>query len=448
LPAGKSHGRPAMNPPPGVPPVPSLRTALRFWLWLGCVSFGGPAGQIAIMQRELVERRRWIGSGHFLHALNYCMILPGPEAQQLATYLGWRMHGWRGGVAAGALFVLPCAVLLFFLAWLYMEHGSVSWVAALFYGLSAAVIAVVAAAVLRIGGKALRSPALWALAVLSFAAIRFGQVPFVIILAVAALAGWAGHRWAPQLFPSGGGHGGGGKTEAPCAVLPPSPRATWRRTGMVLAVCLLLWWVPVLLAGWWLGFGSRTFALGTFFSQAALVTFGGAYAVLPYVSDHAVGSGWLTRHDMMSGLALAETTPGPLIMVLQFAGFVAGWNLPPSGMSPLAGAAIGAAITTWATFLPCFLFIFLGGPHVEGLRARPQISAALAAITAAVTGVILNMGLQFAEHALWPAGSAGCDWFIAGLAVAAFAAVHWCKAGLIPVIGLCALAGVAWRMLV
>jgi chromate transporter len=428
------------------PDLPRFGEAVRYWFKLGCISFGGPAGQIAIMHRELVEKRRWISESHFLHALNYCMLLPGPEAQQLATYLGWRLHAWRGGLAAGGLFVLPSMVILFALSWVYMAGGHLPWLAAIFYGLLAAVIAVVAEAVLRIGRKALKSRSLWAVAGASFAAIYFFDVSFVLIILASAVVGWLGNQWVPKQFPSGAGHGGAGASEAADAlVLPPAPAATWRRTALVLGICLTLWWVPILALGFWLGWGSTPFQQGAFFSKAALVTFGGAYAVLPYVAQQAVEKfAWLSHPQMMSGLALAETTPGPLIMVLQFVGFVGGWQHPPEGFSPLAGATIGSLITTWATFVPCFLFVFLGAPHVEHLRHQPRLGAALTAITAAVVGVILNLGVTFATDALWPGPAHRFDWFIAVLVVAAFVALQRFKTGLLTVIGGCALAGLGW----
>ncbi len=430
------------------PAFPAFREAVGYWLRLGCISFGGPAGQIAVMHKELVEKRRWISEGHFLHALNFCMLLPGPEAQQLATYLGWRLHGWRGGVAAGVLFVLPSMFILFALSWIYMNYGDLPWLAAIFYGLLAAVIAVVAEAVLRIGKKALKSPSLWVLAAVSFTAIYFGEVSFVIIIFAAAAIGWFGSQQWPKQFPSGKGHGSSTtKEDAAFVALPPSPVASWGRSGKVLAVCLTLWWVPIIALGAWLGWASTGFKQGVFFSQAALVTFGGAYAVLPYVAQQAVENfGWLSHPQMMTGLALAETTPGPLIMVLQFVGFVGGWQSHPEGMSDLMGATIGALITTWATFVPCFLFVFLGAPHVENLRTQPRLGAALTAITAAVVGVILNLGVKFSIHALWPAGQ--FDWFIAVVAVAAFVAMQRFKAGLIPTIGACAVLGLVWKLAV
>jgi chromate transporter len=421
--------------------MPTFREALKFWLKLGLISFGGPAGQIAIMHRELVEKRRWIGAGHFLHALNFCMLLPGPEAQQLATYLGWRLHGWRGGVAAGALFVLPSAVLLFGLGWLYMAGGHLPWLAAIFYGLIPAVIAVIAEAVLRIGGKTMHSPSLWVIAVLSFVAIYFFNISFILIILAAALCGALGHRWFPGQFPAGKSHG---KAQAGAElILPPAPKASWVRTLKVISLCLSLWFLPIVALGVWLGWGSVPVAQGLFFSKAALVTFGGAYAVLPYVAQQAVEHHqWLTHSQMMAGLALAETTPGPLIIVLEFVGFVGGWR-NPGNLSPLGGASLGAAITVWTTFLPSFLMVFLGAPYVEGLRSMPHIGACLTAITAAVVGVILNLGVKFSTHALWPETGGGFDFFVAITACAAFIALKFFKVPFTTVLAACALLGLA-----
>jgi chromate transporter len=422
--------------------MPSFGEALRYWLKLGFISFGGPAGQIAIMHKELVEKRRWIGDGHFLHALNFCMLLPGPEAQQLATYLGWRLHGAKGGIAAGALFVLPSVFILFGLSWLYMAGGHLPWLAALFHGLLGAVIAVVVEAVLRIGKKALKTPALWSVAALSFIAIYFFQLSFVLIILAAALAGLFGTR---KYFPAGQGHGTA-KEGLAAVLLPAVKNATWGRTLTLLASCLLLWWLPVFSVAAWLGWDSTQAQMGLFFSKASLVTFGGAYAVLPYVAQQAVEThGWLSHAQMMSGLALAETTPGPLIMVLQFVGFVGGWQ-HPGALSPLASAALGAGITTWVTFLPCFLFVFLGAPHIEKLGELPRLSAALMAITAAVVGVILNLGVQFATHALWPA-SGKFDLLVLLVAVGALVTMQRFKVGVMPVIGFSALVGLAHYLL-
>ena len=421
---------------------PPFAKALRFWIKLGFISFGGPAGQIAIMHRELVEKNRWISDGHFLHALNFCMLLPGPEAQQLATYLGWRLHGARGGIAAGLWFVLPSVFLLFGLSWLYMAGGHLPWLAAIFYGLLAAVVAVIAEAILRIGKKALRSPALWMVAALSFVAIHFFGISFVLIILAAATAGWVGNRLYPRAFPRAGAVPSSKLFPIAEVSLPAAPRATRARSLRVILVSTVLWGLPLLALGLWLGWESTPVQQGLFFTKAAFVTFGGAYVVLPYVAQQAVENHqWLTHPQMMSGLALAETTTGPLIMVLQFVGFVGGWQ-HPGGLSPLGAATLGALITTWVTFIPCFLFVFLGAPHVERMGGHRRLSAAMTAITAAVVGVILNLGVHFARHALWPTGQEGrADWFIAGLAIFAFVALHRFKVGLIPVLGGCALAG-------
>lgn len=413
---------------------PTLREAIVYWLKLGLISFGGPAGQIAIMHRDLVEKRRWISESHFLHALNFCMLLPGPEAQQLATYLGWRLHGWRGGVAAGVLFVLPSALILFALSWLYMAGGHLPWLAAIFYGLLPAVIAVILAAVIRIGGKTLRSGSLWVVAALSFVGIYFFNVSFVLIVFGAALVGLLGHRFFPKQFPAGKGHGSADAgDDVGCLELPPLVKGTWGRSLKIVMVCVPLWVLPIIGLGVWLGWESTPVAQGVFFSKAALVTFGGAYAVLPYVAQQAVENfSWLSHAQMMSGLALAETTPGPLIIVLQFVGFVGGWQ-NAGDFSPLAAASIGAFITTWVTFVPCFLFVFLGAPYVEGIRDLPRVGAALTAITAAVVGVILNLGVKFSVHALWP-GEGGFDVFVAVVAVAAFLGMWRFKIPFIPIL--------------
>ncbi len=432
-----------MNEAP--PPVPSFREALRFWSKLGWISFGGPAGQIAIMHKELVERRRWLSEDHFLHALNFCMLLPGPEAQQLATYLGWRLHGARGGIAAGVLFVLPSVFILLALSWLYMACGEITWIQGIFYGLIPAVIAIVLSAVKRIGSKALKSPSLWTLAGLSFVAIYHYKISFVIIIIVAALIGFVGGKIFPRQFPAGKGHGKSGADELPSVVLPPSPRASIGRTILITSICLTLWWVPVIAIGLLLGWEGIHFQEGLFFSKAALVTIGGAYAVLPYVSQMAVEHyQWLSPQQMMTGLGLAETTPGPLIMVLQFVGFVAAWQ-HPGDLSPLAAATLGGLVTTWVTFLPCFLFVFLGAPHVEGLRERPALASALTAITAAVVGVILNLAIVFSTHALQ--SSVGMfDYFVAGVALAAWLAMERFKVGVIPTLAACAVLGVIWKL--
>lgn len=437
------------TPPP--PAAPTFREAFRYWLKLGLISFGGPAGQIALMHKELVEKRRWISEGHFLHALNFCMLLPGPEAQQLATYLGWRLHGAAGGLMAGSLFVLPSMFILYALSWVYVGGSNVPWLQAIFHGLLPAVIAVVASALLRIGRKALKSAALWIIAILSFVAIFVFKISFVIIILGAALMGWLGNRFSPTQFPGGGGHGEASHEdeEKGFVVLPAPVPASWTRTLRLIVTCVTLWVLPVLGLAAWLGWDSAPAQQGVFFSKAALVTFGGAYAVLPYVAQQAVDQfSWLDHAQMMSGLALAETTPGPLIMVLQFVGFMGGWQ-HPGILSPAWSATLGAFITSWVTFVPCFLFVFLGAPHVEHLRRQPRLAAALTAITAAVVGVILNLGVNFSLHALWPTRSdlswVAVDGFVAGAALIAIVAMERFKAGLLPIIGGGALAGLLWH---
>ena len=399
---------------------PSFREALRFWLKLGFISFGGPAGQIAIMHRELVDRRRWIDEPQFLHALNYCMLLPGPEAQQLAIYLGWLLHGIRGGVVAGALFVLPSALILWALSWIYVVWREVPLVEAGLHGLKAAVIAIVAAAVLRIGRRALRGQIAWAIAAASFLAIAVAGLPFPLIVAVAALAGLASEALVPGAF-SGGGHGT--PADATAAATASSSHARTRngpgRIARVLVVHLVLWLSPIAVAAWALGRDHLLVQQGLFFSKAALVTFGGAYAVLPYVAQQAVERfDWLSGPQMMVGMALAETTPGPLIMVLQFVGFAGGWN-HPAPFSPLVTATLAAAMTTWTTFVPCFLFILLGAPWVEQMRGNTRISAALGAITAAVVGVVLSLAVWFGRQVILP-GTGGIDLFALAVAAVSF----------------------------
>jgi len=401
---------------------PTFHEAARFWLKLGCIGFGGPAGQIAIMHRELVERRRWIEEAEFSKALDFCMLLPGPEAQQLATWLGWRLHGTRGGIVAGSLFVLPAAFLLLGSSWLYMAGGHLPWLADVFRGLAAAVVALVFAAVPRLARRALKNSLHWVLAAASFCAIYFFNAPFIAILLVAAISGWISARGQPS-----------------------APRnnavaSSWRGTLVMAVICLLLWWMPIVGVAAWLGWDSTPARMGLFFSQAAVVTFGGAYAVLPYVAQNAVEThGWLSNAQMISGLALAETTPGPLIMVLQFVGFVGGWQNPGS-LPPATAAVLCAVLTTWVTFLPSFLFILVGGPHIEKVFALPWLSGALSGITAAVVGVVLNLAVNFSRHALCPANS-GIDWFVGALAVAAFFALNRFASALLPVVGFCGLAG-------
>ena len=364
---------------------PAFREAFRFWLELGFVNFGGPAGQIALMHRELVERRKWIGEERFLHALNYCMLLPGPEAQQLAIYVGWMLHGARGGLVAGTLFIAPAFVLMLALSWIYAVHGQVAWVAALFGGLRAAVIAIVAAAVLRIGARALTRPGARIVAAAAFLALFVFDAPFPLVVGAAAAVGWASSR-APSSAPP------------PIAEATPLPRG---RPFLTLAAGLAAWWLPLL--GVMAVFG-RDHVLSreaVFFSKAAMVTFGGAYAVLSYIDQAAVHQyGWLEPGHMLDGLGLAETTPGPLIMVTEFVGYLGAFR-NPGGLSPPVAGALGAAVTVWATFAPCFLWIFLGAPYIERLRGRRSLDAALSAITAAVVGVILNLAVVLALHTLF-----------------------------------------------
>ena len=436
-------------PPAAVP----FLEALRFWLKLGFISFGGPAGQIAIMHTELVERRRWLSEGRFLHALNYCMLLPGPEAQQLATYIGWLMHRTAGGIVAGALFVLPSLAILIALSWIYMAYGHLTVVAGIFYGLKPAITAIVLHAAHRIGSRAIRNRWMLGLAVAAFIAIFWGQVPFPAIVAVAALLGWLGARWRPQLF-SPAGHGAAQRSAGRALIdddTPTPAHARFSRAGLarVLAVGALLWGVPmgVLVAhGGWQGTLAQ---MGWFFSKAALLTFGGAYAVLPYVYQGAVDHfHWLSAPQMMDGLALGETTPGPLIMVVAFVGFVGGWLQQVSGSgAPFLGGALAAVVVTFFTFLPSFLFILAGGPLIEATHGRLGFTAPLAAITAAVVGVIVNLALFFAWHVLWPDGFGGrFDVAAAVIAVAAGVALFRLPLGVMAVLGMCALAGLLLRL--
>jgi len=425
---------------------PDFGEALRFWLKLGFISFGGPAGQIAIMQTELVEKRRWISQSRFLHALNFCMLLPGPEATQLAVYIGWLLHRTAGGVVAGALFVLPSMFILWGLSVIYAAYGNVPWIASIFYGLKPAVMAIVAVAVIRIGRKALKNSVMWGIAALAFIAIYFFHVPFPIIILGALLAGFLGGRLWKETFGNQSVPSGTDMTGAHRAESREDMRPSWRRSLRVLAVCLALWWLPILFIGAWQGWRSTLFQEGVFFSKAAVVTFGGAYAVLPYVAQEALGTyGWLQTGQMMDGLGLAETTPGPLIMVLQFVGFMGGWN-QPGALPPLLAATLGAFITTWATFVPCFLWIFLGAPHLEQLRENQNLAAALSAVTAAVVGVILNLAIWFGVHAAFPEG-ARVDWFVIIAGLVAFVGMLRWKWGVVPVIIGSGLVGFVYRLM-
>ncbi len=419
-------------------PAPvSFGEALRFWLKLGFISFGGPTGQIAIMHQELVERRRWISEKRFLHALNYCMVLPGPEAQQLATYIGWLMHRTWGGIVAGGLFVLPSVFILIALSWIYVTYGNVPLVAGIFYGIKPAVVAIVLAAAWRIGQRALKHPALWVLSAVAFVAIFAFDAPFPAIVLAAGIIGYAGGHYYPGVFSGGGGHGSAKSSYGPALIDDDTPTPShaifsWTKFAAYLGAGLMLWALVVggIVAA--SGLDGTLTQMGLFFSQAALLTFGGAYAVLPYVYQGAVEHyGWLTGPQMIDGLALGETTPGPLIMVVAFVGYLG------------AGVA-GALVATYFTFLPSFVFIFAGAPFVETTHGNLKFSAPLTGITAAVVGVIVNLALFFAWHVFWPQGWTGrFDWVSALIGAAAFVALFRFKAGIMPVIGACALAGLA-----
>ena len=439
-----------------VRPAPvSMATAFWFWLKLGFISFGGPAGQIAILHQELVERRRWLSERRFLHALNYCMVLPGPEAQQLVTYIGWLMHKRWGGVVAGAFFVLPSLLMLIALSWVYIAWGDVPWIAGLFFGIKPAVTAIVVQAAHRIGSRALKNNTLWAIAAASFVAIFALDVPFPLIVGVAAAVGYVGGRVSPQTFQIGGGHGASNASYGPALIddhTPPPAHAHFSFKGLaqVLLAGAVLWAVPmgVLCAafGWQHSFTQ----MGWFFTKAALLTFGGAYAVLPYVYQGAVNQfGWVTPTQMMDGLALGETTPGPLIMVVAFVGFIGGYVKALLGPESLfAAGALAACLVTWFTFLPSFIFILAGGPLVESTHRNLSFTAPLTAITAAVVGVVLNLALFFGYHLLWPEGFAGAlDVRSALIALGAAVALFKYKRSVIQVIALCALVGLAVKLI-
>ncbi|MEU4411026.1 chromate efflux transporter [Streptosporangium sp. NPDC023963] len=382
-----------------------FRQAVRAWFGISLQTFGGPAGQIAVMQRTLVEEKRWIGQQRFNHALNYCMLLPGPEAQQLAIYVGWLLNGTRGGLVAGTLFVLPGMLALLALSAVYVIWQDTSVVTALFAGIAPAVLAIVAQAVIRVARRSLTHPLFVAVAVAAFAALALFAVPFPVVVAVAALIGWTVYRLRPALVKKGGGGHGADEGPAPLISDDALHHATpsWRSAARILAAGLVAWWLPVAAVAVFTGTGSVFTTQGLFFSGTALVTFGGAYAVLAFVAQQAVQTyAWLTPGEMVRGLALAESTPGPLIMVVQFVAFLGAFR-DPGMLDPWAGALLGALLTTWVTFVPCFLFIFLGAPHIERLRHNAAIGAALTGITAAVVGVIANLALYFAQHTLFAA---------------------------------------------
>jgi len=437
-----------------------LAEAFQIWLRVALLSFGGPAGQIAVMHRIVVEERRWIGETRFLHALNYCMLLPGPEAQQLATYIGWLMNRTVGGLIAGLLFIMPGAVVILVLSILYAGYHDLRFVEALFFGIKAAVLAVVVEAVIRIGKRALKGPVMVAIAGAAFIGIFFLAVPFPLIVLSAAVAGVVGARAFPATF--GGTAHDGEKDDAIDAAREDghlshtAPSAA--RAFTVLVVCLTLWLGPMVAIHAALGTGHVYFQEAVFFSKMAVVTFGGAYAVLAYVAQQAVDNfGWLQPGEMLDGLGMAETTPGPLIMVLQFVGFMAAYR-NPGGLDPMMAGTLGAALTTWVTFVPCFLWIFLGGPYVEKLRGNKTLSSALSAITAAVVGVVLNLAVWFSLHVIFAsveehwAGPVrfyvpdltSIDWAATAIAAAALAATLRFKVGMIPTLLASASAGLVW----
>ena len=442
-----------------MPAAPTFTEATKVWAKIGLLSFGGPAGQIALMHKELVEDRRWIGEQRFLHALNYCMLLPGPEAQQLAIYIGWLLHRTIGGLVAGILFVVPGALVMLALSSLYVLYGDMPLVAALFFGVKAAVLAIVIEAVIRIGRRALKNRVMMSIAVAAFIAIYALNVPFPLIVLLAGLTGWLGDRVAPGLF-SGSAHGkddGAGVKGAVDLMFERGELAHVKPTKWhaprIVAIWLPIWLGPVLLIWWLAGSASVWTEIGRFFSLMAVVTFGGAYAVLAYVAQAAVQSfGWLAPGEMVDGLGLAETTPGPLILVLQFVGFIAAFRHAGS-LDPLLAGSLGALLTLWVTFTPCFFWIFLGAPYIEALRGNKALSAALGAITAAVVGVIMNLALWFALHVIFhevrniglgmnvPMLSS-IDWRAALLSGAAMIAILKLKIGMLPTLAGSALAGV------
>lgn len=439
----------------------SLRDAFAYWFRLGFINFGGPAGQIAIMHEELVDRKRWISNERFLHALNYCMFLPGPEATQLAIYVGWLLNGTIGGIIAGVFFILPAFFLILGLSWAYVVHGDVSWVAAIFYGLSAAVIGIVAAALIRLGSKALKDPLGAAMAVGAFIAIFFVKVPFPLIIASAAAMGLVVGRRRPELVPAPV-HVAEHVPEAVLSDTDVVERGTGgRRALKVLVVGLLIWWGPLFAVIAARGWGDTLGQQAVFFSQAAMVTFGGAYAVLSYIDQAAVQHfGWLEPGQMVTGLGLAESTPGPLIMVTQFVGFLASYRFP-GGLDPMLAGTLGALVAVWATFAPCFLWIFLGAPYIERLRGNRSLEAAFSAVTAAVVGVIGNLALTFATFALFSRVGRGrilsmtypspdvasVDLFACAIALVTLVGLWRFRWNVLWVVGGSALAGIVYRVL-
>ena len=418
----------------------SFKEALRWWLKLGFISFGGPTGQIAMLHKEVVDNKKWVPENRFLHALNFCMLLPGPEAQQLVTYIGWTLHRTWGGIAAGVLFVLPAVFILWGLSWVYAAFGSLPTVAALLYGLKPAVVAIVAEAVIRIGKKSLKGAFYISVAAGAFIAIYFLKVPFPVIV---LSAGIIGYIFSNRLF---------GQTTIPAASDavandPHEVQTGWKRTLKITGFGLFLWFFPIIALGLWRGWDDVFVDIGILFSKAAVVTFGGAYAVLGYISQQAVHTyGWITPGQMMDGLGLAETTPGPLIMVNQFVAYLAAYQ-HAHGLSPALAGAIGGLLATWVTFVPSMLLIFLGAPYIEILRRNKKLSSALAAITAAVVGVVMNLGVNFTQHTLFP-DTGGFEWYALIAALIAFVGLVRFKWGMIQVIVGSAIAGYGWKILI
>ena len=436
-------------------PAPvSFWESFTYWLKLGFISFGGPAGQISMMHQELVEKRRWISEHRFLHALNYTMVLPGPEAQQLATYIGWLMHGVWGGIAAGVLFVLPSLFILIALTWIYLAFGNMPAVEGILYGIKPAVTAIVVFAAYRIGSRALQNNVLRSMAILAFIAIFTFDIPFPYIVLMAAIIGYAGSRIAPEKFKAGGHHSDSNQTYGKALIdddtpVPKHAQFRWSRFIIYLLIGLAIAGSTILALTLNYGWQGTLTQMGWFFTKAALVTFGGAYAVLPYVYQGGVEQyAWLTGTQMIDGLALGETTPGPLIMVVAFVGFVGGWSKEIFGPDMLLMSGVAAAsIATLFTFLPSFLFILLGGPSVEATRGDVNFTAPLTGITAAVVGVILNLATFFAYHVLWPQGfDAPFEWFSALIGIAAFIALFRYKIGIVTVIAASSVLGFAYFM--
>jgi chromate transporter len=450
-------------PPHGI----TFKEATLVWAKVAALSFGGPAGQIAVMHRILVEQKKWIGETRFLHALNYCMLLPGPEAQQLAVYIGWLLHKTKGGLVAGTLFVLPGFICIMALSWIYAAYGTVGIVQALFFGLKAAVLAIVLEAVVRIGKRALKNNVMLTLAAAAFVAIFFFGVPFPLIVLAAAIIGYIGGKAGHPAFNVSGGHGSASKdalSDADSALgenIPGHARPYAEWSLKIGAIFLALWLVPLISLYAWLGPDHVFTQIGIFFSKMAVVTFGGAYAVLAYVAQEAVQSfGWLKPGEMLDGLGMAETTPGPLIMVLQFVGFMGAFR-DPGSLPPLMAGTLGGMLATWVTFTPCFLWIFLGAPYIETLRGNKALSAALGTITAAVVGVVLNLAVWFALHVLFAkldelhrfgmtievpdVASVNLPSLV--LTLGAMLAVFWFKVNMIAVLGVCSVLGIAYYLI-